>query len=435
MVQNGSNTATVASPSNLRKGKWTTEEERYAQAIISMFNRGLLPIAAGTTLRCYLSEKLSCDPMRITKKFAGASCIGKQVFMPAGDFKSSVNQSELARLEQDLRRLQETFENKLALRSSQIGAVSPVATPRPPTVGVRSTSRKPVPNTMKPVRSTASGPRTVSHGAYSDYDDEFETQMNASYKYNSLHSRHKTELPKADDEHNIQQVSQAPSRPDTQPIFVDSRLDPVTAAKQLALKKSLKRSYSTLSIIECDGLVANSGAATELFLSFVTKMSIEINSSIEAAQHQQYQQRLLLLQKQRRQHFLAQQEQRSSEDSNDDKDTESCEEEEQQEGALETPNKQIKLERDIVPVVSPSTSVKSNPTSIDSNKVVRTPFQQSFSVLVSPDSRAQVSSTESSPRDSPVSETSSLSHSISKERVKDLGDNSENVLFLTPAAC
>jgi hypothetical protein len=44
---------------NLRKGKWTVEEERYANKIIYMFNNGILQIPAGTTLRSYLSEKLN----------------------------------------------------------------------------------------------------------------------------------------------------------------------------------------------------------------------------------------------------------------------------------------------------------------------------------------------------------------------------------------
>ena len=101
------------SPTCMRKGKWTPEEEEYAQAIISMFNRGLLPIPVGTTLRCYLSEKLNCDPMRITKKFAGASCIGKQVFTPASEFKTSVNQGEQKRLEQELHVLQDAFQRRL----------------------------------------------------------------------------------------------------------------------------------------------------------------------------------------------------------------------------------------------------------------------------------------------------------------------------------
>ena len=42
----------------LRKGKWTTEEEDYANKIINLFNRGLLPIIAGTTLRSFLSDTL-----------------------------------------------------------------------------------------------------------------------------------------------------------------------------------------------------------------------------------------------------------------------------------------------------------------------------------------------------------------------------------------
>lgn len=34
----------------------------------------------GTTLRTFLSKLLNCDPMRISKKFVGQNCIGKQVF-------------------------------------------------------------------------------------------------------------------------------------------------------------------------------------------------------------------------------------------------------------------------------------------------------------------------------------------------------------------
>jgi hypothetical protein len=42
----------------LRRGKWTVEEENYANKIISLFNQGKLSILPGTTLRSYLSEKL-----------------------------------------------------------------------------------------------------------------------------------------------------------------------------------------------------------------------------------------------------------------------------------------------------------------------------------------------------------------------------------------
>lgn len=71
------------SGSTLRRGKWTVEEETYVARVIQDFNSGFLNAPAGTTLRSYLSEKLQCDPMRITKKFTGDACIGKRVFHPA----------------------------------------------------------------------------------------------------------------------------------------------------------------------------------------------------------------------------------------------------------------------------------------------------------------------------------------------------------------
>jgi hypothetical protein len=64
----------------LRRGKWTPEEESYAQRLIQEFKSGLLPLTDGTTLRTFLSKLLNCDPMRISKKFVGSNCIGKQVF-------------------------------------------------------------------------------------------------------------------------------------------------------------------------------------------------------------------------------------------------------------------------------------------------------------------------------------------------------------------
>jgi hypothetical protein len=83
--KNKSNKST--SPNNktgrLRRGKWTVEEESYVARVIQDFNSGYLNAPPGTTLRTYLSDKLNCDPMRITKKFTGDSCIGKRVFHPA----------------------------------------------------------------------------------------------------------------------------------------------------------------------------------------------------------------------------------------------------------------------------------------------------------------------------------------------------------------
>ena len=48
----------------LRRGKWTLEEEAYANRLIQEFKAGLLPLTDGTTLRTFLSKLLNCDPMR-----------------------------------------------------------------------------------------------------------------------------------------------------------------------------------------------------------------------------------------------------------------------------------------------------------------------------------------------------------------------------------
>ena len=63
--------------SSRRFGKWTAEEERFAQKLIAEFDAGTLTdCPERSTLRSYLSRRLNCTPMRISKKFAG-QCIGK----------------------------------------------------------------------------------------------------------------------------------------------------------------------------------------------------------------------------------------------------------------------------------------------------------------------------------------------------------------------
>ncbi|KAJ1454559.1 hypothetical protein M885DRAFT_442269 [Pelagophyceae sp. CCMP2097] len=83
----------------LRKGKWTETEQRFSEKLIECFLAGVVQDCTdGTTLRAFLSRKLHCAPMRITKKFAGASraaemcfharrigaTLGKMIFYRAG---------------------------------------------------------------------------------------------------------------------------------------------------------------------------------------------------------------------------------------------------------------------------------------------------------------------------------------------------------------
>lgn len=56
----------------LRRGKWTQQEESYAAFLIKEFEKGVISgIENGCTLRSFLSKKLHCAPMRISKKYAG----------------------------------------------------------------------------------------------------------------------------------------------------------------------------------------------------------------------------------------------------------------------------------------------------------------------------------------------------------------------------
>ena len=60
-----------------RSGKWSADEESFANKLVYDFETGCLEdCEEGTTLRSYLARKLNCAPMRISKKFAGR-CIGK----------------------------------------------------------------------------------------------------------------------------------------------------------------------------------------------------------------------------------------------------------------------------------------------------------------------------------------------------------------------
>ena len=55
-----------------RKTRWLKEEDNYAGFLVQEFERGIAKnVANQTTLRSYLSRKLICSPMRISKKYAG----------------------------------------------------------------------------------------------------------------------------------------------------------------------------------------------------------------------------------------------------------------------------------------------------------------------------------------------------------------------------
>jgi hypothetical protein len=109
----------------LRRGKWTPEEEAYANRLIQEFKAGLLPLTDGTTLRTFLSKLLNCDPMRISKKFVGSNCIGKQVFRRRTADLNRLTPEQIQKSRAELSELERRFLERVAqtnrVKSSGVG--------------------------------------------------------------------------------------------------------------------------------------------------------------------------------------------------------------------------------------------------------------------------------------------------------------------------
>jgi hypothetical protein len=71
----------------------------------------LVTLPDGATLRSYLASKLNCDPMRVTKKYAGASCLGRRVFQVRERQLPSALDIQLAKAELDM--LEQRFKRRV----------------------------------------------------------------------------------------------------------------------------------------------------------------------------------------------------------------------------------------------------------------------------------------------------------------------------------
>ena len=112
----GEGADTLLSDGKMRRGKWTKEEEAYANNIIRDFQDGIINNAEiGITLRSLLADKLLCDPMRISKKFAGKACVGKQVYGIGN--RSKFTGKEIGERSEELEKSRSVFFGKV--RSQQ----------------------------------------------------------------------------------------------------------------------------------------------------------------------------------------------------------------------------------------------------------------------------------------------------------------------------
>jgi hypothetical protein len=106
---------------DLRSGKWTPEEEVYADAVIAQFESGTLSdCAEGKTLRAYLSKKLNCIPMRVSKKYGG-KCIGKHSYHPVTTVQTP---EEIERMEHLSRECWSSIDKRVNNRRKRVKHVS-----------------------------------------------------------------------------------------------------------------------------------------------------------------------------------------------------------------------------------------------------------------------------------------------------------------------
>lgn len=87
----------------------------FVGTLISPFHHNICNFSnTHSTLRAYLSDKLHCDPMRITKKFTGSSCIGKRVFHPA--VRCAENAAAIDSSQEELVSLEKRWRKRLKLK-------------------------------------------------------------------------------------------------------------------------------------------------------------------------------------------------------------------------------------------------------------------------------------------------------------------------------
>lgn len=95
-----------------RTGKWTSEEEVYAECLIAEFKAGYLPVSEGQTLRGFLAKLLHCNPKRIGKKFEKVPGFsGKLAFVKS---KEKISAEEVLRRRDNLSELERRFHDSLA---------------------------------------------------------------------------------------------------------------------------------------------------------------------------------------------------------------------------------------------------------------------------------------------------------------------------------
>jgi len=210
--------------------------------------------------------------MRITKKFAGASCIGKQIFTPCGD----VTPAEQDKWNRELNSLKEAFVNRQNNKLSYLSR----GTERTAATAIAYNLQI---NVADKAFSSAVNKTAKERGQKSayGYDDEAESSSKGEPK-----KIQKAKVPKRIMSSPNLQMLQV--RTVLSPIAGSVPIDHTLAAQQLKLKRTLKRAHSSMSITECDNLVSDHDAANDLFLQFVSKVTHDINVAVTSAEERRH---------------------------------------------------------------------------------------------------------------------------------------------------
>ncbi|CAK4066365.1 unnamed protein product [Aphanomyces euteiches] len=99
-----------------RAGGWTVAELEYTFRLSADFKDGLLPDAPpGILLRQYLSLKLNCSPMRLSKKFDKSSGIlGMHRYDPTASVLAGLTPEMRRARKKELKQLEEAFRKSAA---------------------------------------------------------------------------------------------------------------------------------------------------------------------------------------------------------------------------------------------------------------------------------------------------------------------------------
>ncbi|KAL3656487.1 hypothetical protein V7S43_018634 [Phytophthora oleae] len=184
--EDAADTAGVASAIELKQGRWSDDEQEYANALIQAVQRGEVVLPQNVSLRKFVADTLQCKAMRVSKKFRSLStspCNSPELspavtprdkpFNPLS-LRSIMNNESSSSSASDVMDVAETMANSNLIRQS-------------PTSQSSGTSKKPAQRVLK--RSDYSQHGMVRSGRWSVEEENYAKAMIEAFKagYLPLH--------------------------------------------------------------------------------------------------------------------------------------------------------------------------------------------------------------------------------------------------------